>query len=213
MRSLVAMVTAGCAAGPQPLANRAAHPERHECTERVVERLTTALRARWRVARLELRCAAGRFGGVDGLFLEARSRGLFRIGVVDASGAELVAFVDQPEPDPATFINGYQAADLDGDDNDEIVESWRRSSPVHLEADNWLVIRRIANARFLPPIRGPYVSRYHPDLGGCSASWELRAGSLVVAVDVKPGIPPTDCLPEGTHRFALRGRQLIERAR
>jgi hypothetical protein len=211
MRCLVLTVVAACggAVVPQPIANRVASAPRHDCGEQLVARLTTKLVARWNVDKLDVRCAAGRFG-VEGFFIEARNADLRRTGIVDASGAELVPFVDEPEPEPATFINGYQAADLDGDGEDEIIESWRRTHET-LEADNWLVVRRVSNGTFSSRIQGPYISRYHPDLGGCSATWELRAGSILISVDVKPGIPPTDCLPQGKHRFALRGRSLVDR--
>ena len=203
------VVLLGCGSGIAlaPIANHAsgaAHPP--ECTDALLDKLGDKLRARWQTTPLELRCTAGHFG-VDGYFLEARNADIHRIGVVDASGAELVAFVDEPEPDAGIYLNGYQAADLDGDGEDEIVESWRRT------ADNWLVVRRIADGHFTSRIHGPFVSRYHPDLGGCSATWEVKRNALVVAVHVEPGIPPTDCLASGRHQFALRGELLVERAR
>jgi hypothetical protein len=211
MRSLALLVTAcGAGAMPLPLANHA-QVARADCSEPIVDRLAAMLRARWHTGPLELRCAAGRFG-VDGFFLEARAGELRRTGIVDASGAELVAFTDEPELAPQTFINGYRTADLDGDGRDEIIESWRRSEHAKLGADNWLVVRRVFAHRLGARIQGPYVSRYHPDLGGCSATWEVRTGAILVAVEVDPGIPPSDCLPAGTHRFALRGHVLSERS-
>jgi hypothetical protein len=212
MRSTLFVVVAACggAAARQPIANQATPTRRPVCTDDIVEQLAQKLADRWVTDKLDVRCAAGRFG-VDGYFIEARNAEFHRTGIVDASGAELVAFVDEPEPDAGVFLNGYQAADVDGDGDDEIIESWRRSTHEGLDPDSWLVVRRIASGKFSSKIRGPYVQRYHPELGGCSATWEARAGSLFVAVDVKPGIPPSGCLPEGTHRFALRGRSLIER--
>lgn len=209
MRSLVLMVAACSAGTVQPLANHTTRA-RSDCSEAIVDKLAAILRDRWHTGPLELRCAAGHFG-VDGFFLEAHDRELRRTGIVDASGAELVPFVDEPEPEPPTFINGYRTADLDGDGQDEIIESWRRSEHEKLGADNWLAIRRVVNKRFGRRIQGPYVSRYHPDLGGCNATWDVRAGAILVAVQLEPGIPPSDCLPAGTHRFALRGHELTER--
>jgi hypothetical protein len=205
----------GCSGtGPRPvLENRASVTARPQCTEELVNRFATMLRDRWRVDRLELRCAAGSFG-VAGYFLEASNAQLRRVGVVDASGAELVAFVDEPELERGTFLNGYVAADLDGDGHDEIIESWRRVSPDSAGPDHWLVIRRIGDGELIARIQGPYLSRFHPDLdGGCSGTWQLRdtrlgSQAIIVAVERFPGLPPSDCLPEGRHVFALRGSSL-----
>ena len=211
--SVVLLVLLGCG-GPglqRPLSNEASSTRRPLCSPVLVEKLVVSLRARWNVERLEVRCAAGHFG-TTGYFLELRNAELHKTGIVDASGAELVPFVDEPDVEPGTFVNGYIAADLDGDGQDEIVESWRRDTWAKLDADNWLVVRRVSDGRFSSRIQGPYLSRYHPDLhGGCSATWELRRHAIVVAVQRLPGIPPTDCLPAGRHHFALRGRTLSAR--
>jgi len=214
MRTLLLVMVAACsgATARQPITNQAWRPVRSVCTEAIVSRFSIALSDRWKVDKLDLRCVAGRFG-VDGFFIEARGADLHRTGIVDASAAEVVAFVDEPEHEAATFINGYQAADLDGDGQDEIIESWRRSAHDKLASDSWLIVRRISNRKFASRLQGPYLSRYHPDLGGCSATWELRAGSIIVAVELEPGIPPSDCLPAGRHRFALRHGVLTSMAR
>lgn len=210
--SSLLVLVAACGAPPaaRPPSNHAAVAVRPRCAPATLDPIAARLRARWQVDALELRCAAGYFGA-DGLFLEARGDGWRRTGVVDASGAALVPFVDEPELEPGTFVNGYRAADLDGDGDDEIVESWRRDNQTEVP-DSWLVIRRVAGGRFVARIHGPYVSRFHPDLdGGCSARWELARNALVMAVERRPGIPPTECLEAGLHRFALRGNQLMDR--
>ncbi len=186
-------------------------PEQLTCDAATVARLTEMLCKRWHVPKLSLHCLAGEFTA-PGYFIEATTRGLHRTGIVDPSGAELVHFVDEPEPDFGTSINGYIAADLDGDGEDEIIESWGKSSPFALRPDSWLIVRTVAHHRFRT-IQGPYLSRYHPELGGCSSKWELYAGTIRVAVAVLPGIPPTDCLQAGTHTFRLHGRTLIDARR
>jgi hypothetical protein len=203
MRYLLLMVVTACGAAPTvPLANRAATSAPLACTDALVAKLGAALAARWEIAPPDVRCAPGQFArGVDGYFLEARAPGLRRTGVVDASGVELVPFVDEPLPSAPTFVNGYLAADLDGDGDDEIIESWRRGT------DSWLVIRRIADGRFARRM-GPYLARSHPELGSCSSTWEIRRHRIQVAVKLLPGIPPTDCLRAGIHRFALRAGAL-----
>lgn len=205
---LPAIIACGSAPPSRP-SNQVSHVVRPRCNAALVERIAAGLRERWHVDRLDVRCAAGSFG-TPGFFLEARNAELHRTGIVDASGAELVAFVDEPDVEPGTFINGYLAADLDNDGEDEIIESWRRDTYAKLDSDNWLIVRRISNGRFLPRIQGPFLSRYHPDLeGGCSATWEFRRHAIVVAVQRLPGIPPTDCLPAGKHSFALHGTRLM----
>jgi hypothetical protein len=82
------------------------------------------------------------------------------------------------------------------------------------------VIRAVSGKRLLR-IKGPYLSRYHPELGSCSGTWRLRRGAsaspgsvwIDVAVSVGPGIPPSDCLPAGKHRFELRGNALVDASR
>ncbi len=213
------MVVAGAcgAAPPAPtIANRQAS-EPLACTDAVVERLTAVLKDRWGLHALTLRCEAGQFHSA-GFFIEAQIAGLRRTGIVDPSGTDLVPFRDEPAAEPFTFITGYRTADLDGDGEDEIIESWRRvpSTAVSLHPDNWLVIRLVTGKR-LVRIKGPYVSRYHPELGGCQGTWQLRPRDGVltidVAVNVLPGIPPTDCLPAGKHRFSLVGRSLTRALR
>jgi len=208
MHRLGWLVVAGCGSGivRAPVTNRAV--TRDVCTDALVADLTHRLAERWHVEHLELRCAAGRFG-TTGYFIEARNEHLHRTGIVDASCAELVPFVDEPESPEETRINGYEAADLDGDGEDEIIESWRRITGGPLGSDNWLVVRRIENREF-SRIRGPFLSVYNPELGGCSATWELSHGAIIVAVEALPGIAPSDCLSPGKHRFALRGGAVTE---
>src|SRR5262245_39699462 len=138
MRSLLLLGVAACggASVQQPIANHATHGRRPECTDAIVDKLARTLATRWHTDKLAVRCAAGRFVTVDGYFIEAKNAGVHRTGIVDASGAELVAFVDEPAPEPGTFLNGYQAADVDGDGDDEIIESWRRSEHVGLDPDS-----------------------------------------------------------------------------
>jgi hypothetical protein len=207
MRLLFLMLVACSGARPLPLQNTVG-ATRPQCTPQLVERLVTTLRTRWKVDKLEARCAAGNFG-TTGYFLEVRNAALHRTGIVDASGAGLVPFVEEAELEPGTFINGYVTADLDDDGEDEIIESWRRDAYPNLASDNWLAVRRVGGGRFSARIQGPYLSRHHPDLAGaCTARWEVRAHAIVVAVKRRPGIPPIDCLPEGRHSFELRGRTL-----
>lgn len=216
MRWLLSMLAVACGGqvARPPLEHRASHPRPPRCTPQLVDTLAATLRARWGADELELRCAAGHFG-IDGYFVDAQGRTargtpLHRTGVVDASGAEVVAFVDEPPIEPRTYLNGYAAADLDGDGADEIVESWRRAAHAGLPVDRWLVVRQISAGTFTR-IQGPFLSRFHPELGGCSGTWELRANAIVIAVRRHPGIPPTDCLPEGRHAFTLQGSALTDR--
>ncbi len=182
------------------------------CGSDVVERLTRTLRDRWDVPALILRCTAGQFRSA-GYFIEATINGSRRTGIVDPSGAELVPFKDEPVSDAYSFIAGYRAADLDNDGQDEIIESWRRSPSHALHPDNWLVIRVVSGKRLLR-IKGPYLDRYHPELGSCSGTWHLRrTGAIDIAISVGPGIPPSDCLPAGKHRFELRGTALVDASR
>ena len=211
MRWLVLFAVACGGKAPRlPVANHTTTPARHDCSEAIVDELAQVLAARWHVEKLELRCASGRFGA-EGYFIEARHEDTRRTGIVDASGAELVAFIDEPPLAAGTFINGYQAVDLDDDGEDEIVESWRRTGGA-MGSDNWLVVRWVANRAFAR-VHGPFLSCYHPELGGCSATWELAAGSIIVVVEQLPGIPPSACLPPGRHRFALHDGEVIEARR
>lgn len=178
------------------------------CANDVVERLTQMLQERWDVPGVILRCTAGQFRSA-GYFIEATVNGDRRTGIVDPSGAELVPFKDEPRTDAYSFIAGHVAADLDKDGQDEIIESWRRSPSHALHPDNWLVIRVVSGKRLLR-IKGPYLDRYHPELGSCSGTWHLRRGAIDVAISVGPGIPPSDCLPAGKHRFELRGNALVD---
>lgn len=183
------------------------------CTDQVIERLTSTLRARWDARALSLRCQPGQFH-VAGFFLEAHVDGQRRTGIVDPSGTELVPFRTEPAAEPFTFVDSYRTADLDGDGEDEIVESWRRSHRAthELAPDRWLVVRVVSNRRLLR-IQGPYVARSHPELGACTGTWQLRPGGIDLAIRVMPGIPPTDCLPAGRHRFSLRGGMLVDATR
>lgn len=209
---LLLVTVPGCtAARPPPQIANHPVPSRLECTTDAVEHLTTILRARWEVSALVLRCAAGQFHSA-GYFIEAMLDGQRRIGIVDPSGAELVPFVDEPIDDPYAFVAGYRTADLDHDGEDEIIESWRRTPTTTEHPDNWLAIRMIRDHRLLR-IKGPYLSRYHPELGSCRGTWQLGRGAIDVAISVGPGIPPSDCLPAGNHRFELRGHVLVDASR
>lgn len=205
---LVLIILEGCTTPTPPvIANRAVDTPL-ECSNEAVERLRSILLARWQVTAMLLRCTAGQFHSA-GYFIEAIVDGKRRTGIVDPSGAELVPFGDEPAGDPYAFIANFVAADLDRDGEDEIIESWRRT-PTHApEPDNWLVIRMVAGKRLLR-IKGPYLSRYHPELGSCSGRWQLRRGAIDVSVRVGPGIPPSDCLQAGNHRFELRGHALVD---
>lgn len=206
---LVLVTLTGCAAPKPPVIANHEAPTPLECTTDAIERLSDTLKARWEVPTLQLRCTAGQFRS-PAYFIEAIIDRQRYTGIVDASGTELVPFVEEPEIDPYSFILSYRAADLDGDGEDEIIESWRRTPTYALVPDNWLVVRMISGKRLLR-IKGPYLSRYHPELGSCSGTWELRSRSIDVAVSVGPGIPPSDCLPAGKHRFELHGHTLVSR--
>ncbi len=208
-RGVLVLVVLGCST-PKPapvVANHASHVAL-ECSNDAVERLRGILLERWNAPAMLLRCTAGQFH-TAGFFIEAIVDGARRTGIVDPSGAELVPFVDEPSDDPHAFIAGFRAADLDGDGEDEIIESWRRSPTHTLEPDNWLVIRMVNGNRLLR-IKGPFLSRSHPELGSCSGTWQLRRGGINVSVSVSAGIPPIDCLQAGNHRFELRGRALVD---
>jgi hypothetical protein len=206
---LVLVVLAGCTTPkPAPVVANRAQPAPLTCSNDAVERLRSILLARWDATAMLLRCTAGQFRSA-GYFIEAIVDGERRTGIVDPSGAELVPFADEPAGDPYAFIAGFRAADLDGDGEDEIIESWRRTPTHALQPDNWLVVRMVAGKRLLR-IKGPYLSRYHPELGSCSGTWHLRRGAINVVIAVSAGIPPSDCLPAGNHRFELRGHALVD---
>jgi hypothetical protein len=211
---LLAIFLGGCSANPPPQTIANHQPSTPLiCTDDVIERLTRIWSERWGEHALSLRCEPGQFR-TAGFFIEARIAGLRRTGIVDASGTELVPFRDEPAAEPFTYIHSYLAADLDNDGEDEIVESWRRShqAPLELAPDSWLVVRVVANRRLLR-IKGPYVARSHPELGACTGTWQLRSGSIDLAIRVMPGIPPTDCLPAGRHRFSLKRGALVDKSR
>ncbi len=206
---LVLVFLGGCTTptAARVVANHA-HRAPLECSNDAVERLRGILLERWDVPAMLLRCTAGQFR-TAGYFIEAIVDGERRTGIVDPSGAELVPFVGEPTSDPYAFIAGFRAADLDGDGEDEIIESWRLTPTHALQPDNWLVIRMVAGKRLLR-IKGPYLSRYHPELGSCSGTWQLRRGGIHVNIRVSSGLPPSDCLPAGNHRFELRGHTLVD---
>jgi len=210
MRLLAITLVACGGAATTTIANHEV-PSRLSCGDPAIGQLRELFAKRWHAPHLRLRCAAGEFNA-SGFFLEAEGDGLHRTGIVDPSGAELVPFVDEPVPEVGVCITRYDAADLDGDGEDEIIETWRKTSAFMIHPDSWLVVRVVDHHKFRQ-IRGPYLSRYHPDLGGCSSTWSLRSGAIRVAVDVLPGIPPTDCLQAGLHTFALRGNVLVDASR
>jgi hypothetical protein len=212
MRRLLflSLVVAGCAGSTttKPPIQNTAPRVRLVCDAAQLEKLGPVIADRFGVHGVELRCIAGEFGGTPGFFVEAVAGSMRRVGIVDPSGTELVGFVDEPH-EASSFITNFWTADLDGDGQDEVIESWRRTASFAQQPDSWLVVRVVSD-RKLRRVKGPYLSRYHPELGGCSATWELRTGAIIVAVDVLPGIPPTDCLPAGKHRFSLVGTTLVD---
>jgi len=216
MRSLVvavAIVGAACGRAPptkRPVGNRAHAAARPVCENHLGD-ITKQLRARWSDGALAVHCVAGNFGA-PGFFIEARGvNGLHRIGIVAANGGpDLADFTDIGELPIATSIVEYAAADLDGDGSDEVIETWRRSAHGAMGSDDWLVVRRLVHHK-LRRIRGPYLGVSHPELGACSASWHCADGAIVITVDAMHGIPPSDCLPTGTHRFVIRHGAMVER--
>jgi hypothetical protein len=210
MHRLLVVLAACGGAAPPTIANHA-QPTQLTCDDATTTRMESLVRKRWQIPSqhgLLVRCAAGTFNA-HGFFIAVDGPNLHRTGIVDPSGAELVPFVDETEPDFGCSVTNYQTADLDGDGEDEIIESWHKSSPFAPRSDSWLVVR-VVDGRHMRTIKGPYLSRYHPDLGGCNSTWELRRNSIRIAVEVSAGIPPTDCLPAGTHTFALRGHALVD---
>jgi len=203
---------AGCDRAPhpqRPVANRA-HSVGHPACEDHVADITKQLRARWGEPDLEVRCAAGNFGA-PGFFIEARGGATHKIGIVAADDSPDIAdFTDPGEMPIATSVVEYAAADLDGDGVDEVIETWRKSAHGLLGSDSWLVVRRLDGHK-LRRIRGPYLGVSHPELGACSASWHCTDGALVITVDAQRGIPPSDCLSPGTHRFVIRRGTIVER--
>jgi hypothetical protein len=214
MRRLVLFVVAcGGAQGPAPILNRAAPPPRPICSEARVNDLQAHLRERWNVAgALDVRCTAGTFP-VPGYFVEVQGSAIHRTAVITADrGREIVPFVDEKHRLFATSVTEYATVDLDGDGVDEIVETWRRSAYGMMGSDNWIVVRRIDDGAF-ERIDGPHLSVYHPELGGCSAELQLAGRTIVIRVAHLPGIPPSDCLAQGTHTFALRDGAIVETRR
>ena len=213
MRCLVVGIAlAACGNGPpptRPVANRAHAPARPVC-ERHLADIAKQLRTRWSIDDLHLRCAGGNFGA-PGFFVEARGRGFHKSGIVAANGGrDLADFTDVGDLPSTTQIVEYAAADLDNDGVDEVIETWRRSAHAIDAATNWLVVRRLVG-HALRRIRGPHLGVSHPELGACSASWHCEEGAIVITVDAQHGIPPSDCLPRGTHRFVIRHGAIVER--
>ena len=207
---LVVWVSCSVPTRPPSIQNTARHA-RLVCDAAELTRLRPVIAERSGLPGAELRCIAGEFSA-PGYYIEAVDGPVRRVGVVDPSGVELVAFADEPADTTASYVTNFWTVDLDGDGQDEVIESWRRGASYPQRPDSWLLVRVMAN-RKLRMVKGPFLSRYHPDLGSCTATWELRARAIIVAVAVTPGIPASDCLPAGKHRFELVGTKMVDTRR
>ncbi|MDQ3366117.1 MAG: hypothetical protein M3680_11890 [Myxococcota bacterium] len=214
MRALV-LVLAACAAAPRApalIANRAAPPPRPACTDEQIAAFAQQLQARWRTTEVPLvRCLGGRFPA-PGYFLAVQLEGNRHLaGIIDAgSSNESAPFRDEPAPTAAAAIAAYDLADLDGDGTDEIIETWRESARGGLASGTWLAVRRLED-RALTRIEGPHTDVYHRELGSCSADVQLADRTIVITIAVTR-LPPSDCLPAGTHTFALADDRVIKLA-
>jgi hypothetical protein len=121
---LALLILGGCGASTtkQEVSNHGRRV-RLVCDAATIQRLTPIIAARFGVTDLELRCIAGEFGA-PGYFIEAIAGPLRRVGIVDPSGAELIGFRDEPTV-ASSYVTSFWTADLDGDGQDEIIESWR----------------------------------------------------------------------------------------
>jgi len=176
-----------------------------------VDAMAKHLQARWNTpAPPIVRCTPGLFP-TPGFFVEVDDGTTNRTGVLADDGTtELVAFASESTV-VATTVVECSTVDLDGDGVDEIVETWQRAPQGTMAATNWLEVRSVREHAFAKA-RGPFTSVYHPDLGGCSAEVKLAGHTIVVEVHNLPGIPPSDCLAQGTHTFALDKGAVIELA-
>ena len=208
MRALVFVGIAACGAAkaPDAVRNRAAPPPKPTCTDERRDAIAKHLQARWNTPAVSIvRCTPGLFP-IAGFFIEADDRA----GVIALDGTtEIIPFTPRGQLIVATSVVECATVDLNGDGVDEIVETWRRSASGALGSNDWLVIRRIEGNE-LATIRGPHTSVYHPELGGCTAEVRLAGKTIVISVALLPGIPPSDCLPAGTHMFALEHDAIIE---
>lgn len=208
---LAALVVGGCSSSTprRVIENRAPPTGKPTCD---VEALASALRARWRVERVDVDCTPGRFPA-PGFFVEVTAGARHQVAILDAETlAEVVRFADDPDRPPMVSTIQRASADLDGDGVDEIVETWRDSAHAVRGVGNRVVVRRRTEARTLELVEGPHIGVFHPDLGACLAEAHVEERGLVVHVKRTIGIPPSDCLERGIHRFVLE-RGAVARAR
>jgi hypothetical protein len=214
MRLLLFLIVAcgGAKHTSSPVGNRAAPPPKPACTDERIADITRHLEQHhhWNTTRpLSVRCTPGRFP-TPGFFIDVDDGTRIHHGVLaDDCKTELVPF-DSAESLPTSLsVVDCATDDLDGDGIDEIIESWRLIAPGYMGSDNWLEIRRIDAKRFTQ-IRGPHTNVFHPELGSCAADVKIAGRTIVIVVVDEAGLPPSDCLPAGTHAFALGEKRLFE---
>ena len=209
---LVVFACGGATHTLAPVGNRAAPPPKPACTDERIADITRHLEARhhWNTSRpLVVRCTPGRFP-TPGYFVEVDDGTHKHHGILADDGeTELVPF-DQVDSLPtALSVIDCATDDLDGDGTDEIIESWQLVAAGYMGLDNWIQIRRIDNKSFTQ-IRGPHTNVFHPEVGSCSADVKIAGRTIVIVVETASGLPPSDCLPSGTHSFALGEKKLVE---
>lgn len=187
-------------AAPPVIANHAHVPARPTCD---VPALVAHVQLQWRTAeRVDIQCTPGRFP-TPGYFVEARAGLRHEVGIVEATSFRTVTPLTTERPRDAMVATIQRAtADLDGDGIDEIVETWRDSAHARTGIGNRMVVRHV-QGRQLSMLPGPHVAIFHPGLGGCWAQARVEPRGLVVTVEHVMGIPPSDCLDLGVHRFVL----------
>jgi hypothetical protein len=186
--------------------NRADQLPRPVCSHEQVVELTSRLGRRWPGGGdFDLRCVGGRFPEL-GFFVEARWSDVRRVGIVGiGKDRELIPFIEVADRS-VPIIRELFVADLDGNGIDEIGDAWRGESQ-GTSGDQLMLWT--TNGAKLERIEGPHLSAYRPGLGSCLARVDVRRRAISITVETSHGLSPTECLPNGRHRFVMRDGRLV----